>query len=276
MTGRDLRGKVVAITGGGRGIGAATAAAFAQAGAKVAIGDLDTDRADEVARSAGGRGWHLDVRDPSSYDTFFDRVDAELGGFDVLVNNAGIMPIVEFASETSQSIHRQIDINLLGVVWGTQKAIARLSPTGGHIVNIASIAGLVGIPGVATYVATKHAVVGLTDTLRRELRDSGIGFTVVLPGHVRTELTDGVQQHWLAKSVGPEDVAAAIVNGVRRGKARVYVPRRVGVLTNIETVLPTRLADLATRVTGADRTVMTAALSPARAYYESRVGESGP
>ncbi len=117
MTGRDLRGKVVAITGGGRGIGAATAAAFAKAGAKVAIGDLDTGCADDVARSVGGRGWHLDVRDPSSFDTFFDRVEGELGGFDVLVNNAGIMPIVEFASETSESIHRQIEINLLGVVW---------------------------------------------------------------------------------------------------------------------------------------------------------------
>ncbi len=149
-----------------------------------------------------------------------------------------------------------------------------MSLTGGHIVNIASIAGLVGIPGVATYVATKHAVVGLTDTLRRELRDSDIGFTVVLPGHVRTELTDGVQQHWLARAVGPEDVAQAIANGVRRGKARVYVPRRVGVLTNIETVLPTRLADLATRVTGADRTIMTAALSPARQAYDARVRNS--
>ncbi len=110
-----------------------------------------------------------------------------------MINNAGIMPVTPFVEESEESIHRQIDINLHGVITGTQLAIERMRPRGrGHIVNIASQAGKGGLPGIATYSATKHAVVGLTEAVRWELRGSGVETHCVMPTVVNTELTSGV------------------------------------------------------------------------------------
>src|SRR5262245_52918024 len=166
---RSLSGKVVAITGGARGIGKATAAALVRKGCRVAIGDLDLDLAERTATELGGGtvALALDVTDRASFAAFLDAAERELGPVDVVVNNAGIMPVAPLVEEPDDSIRRQIDINLYGVIVGTQLAIERLRPRGsGHIVNIASQAGKGGVPGIATYSATKHAVVGLSEAVR--------------------------------------------------------------------------------------------------------------
>ena len=174
---RSLAGDVVAITGGARGIGRATAAALIAQGARVAIGDIDAALAERTAQELGSGtvGLPLDVTNRTSFATFLDEVENRLGPLDVLINNAGIMPIGPFVEETDATAIRMIDINLHGVIYGSKLALERFIPRNrGHIVQIASIAGKVGFPGGATYCATKHAVVGLSESIRAELRGTNI------------------------------------------------------------------------------------------------------
>src|SRR5947208_873303 len=154
---RSLAGRVVAITGGARGIGRATAAALIVQGARVAIGDIDAPLAVQSAQKLGGGtvGLPLDVTDRASFDRFLADVEQQLGPLDVLINNAGIMPVGPFIEETDATAERLVDINLHGVIYGSKLALERFLPQGrGHLVNIASVAGKAGFPGGATYCAT--------------------------------------------------------------------------------------------------------------------------
>src|SRR5437763_15983833 len=162
---RSLVGKVVAITGGARGIGRATASGLIAQGARVAIGDIDAELAVRTAQElgAGTVGLPLAVTDCESFERFLQGVDDALGPLDVLINNAGIMPIGPFIEESDATARAMIDINLHGVIFGSKLAVKRFIPRGsGHLVNIASAAGKAGFPSGATYSATKHAVVGLS------------------------------------------------------------------------------------------------------------------
>src|SRR5437763_4370509 len=209
---RSLVGAVVAITGGGRGIGRATAAALIAQGAKVAIGDLDAALAARTAKELGHDtvGLALDVTNQVSFETFLDQVEAQRGPLDVLINNAGIMPIGPFTEESDETARALVDINLHGVIFGSKLALRRFLPRGsGHLVNIASAAGKAGFPGGATYCATKHAVGGLREAIRAEIRDYNIDTSLVMPIVVHTELGSGLPETRGFKAVEPEDVAAA-------------------------------------------------------------------
>jgi NAD(P)-dependent dehydrogenase (short-subunit alcohol dehydrogenase family) len=270
---RSLNGKVVAITGGARGIGRATAAALIAQGARVGIGDIDAPLAEQTAAElgAGTIGLSLDVTDRESFAAFLDEVERQLGPLDVLINNAGIMPIGPFIEETDATAAKLVDINVQGVILGSKLAIERFLPRGrGHIVQLASICGKGGFPGVATYCATKHAVVGLTETLRAELRGTGIEFHQVLPIGVNTELYSGVQQARGFKTPEPEDVANTIVELLQTGKFEAFVPRAVGVLTRLQGLVPRQVTDAIIRLTKGDQ-VMLAPNHDARAAYDARV-----
>src|SRR5947209_13798370 len=207
---RSLAGRVVAITGGARGIGRATAAALISQGARVAIGDIEASLAQRTADElgAGTVGLPLDVTDRASFDAFLSEAESRLGPLDILINNAGIMPTGPFVEESDATAKRMVDINLHGVIFGSKLALERFTRRGrGHLVNIASIAGKAGAAHVATYCATKHAVVGLTEALRQEYADTAIDFTVVMPVGVNTELYSGLQQMRGIKTPEPEDVA---------------------------------------------------------------------
>jgi NADP-dependent 3-hydroxy acid dehydrogenase YdfG len=270
---RSLGGQVVAITGGARGIGRASAAALIAQGARVAIGDIEAGLAERSAQDlgAGTIGLALDVTDRESFDGFLQEVEARLGPLDVLINNAGIMPIGEFAKETDATAKRMVDINLHGVIYGSKLALERFQPRGrGHLVNIASIAGKGGAVHGATYAATKHAVVGLSDSLRQELRGSGVDVTVVMPVGVNTELYSGLQQMRGLKTPQPEDVADAIVEALQTGRFEVYVPKSMGVTVRLTSLLPRRAAEAVGRLIKADQ-VLTAPDPTARAAYEARM-----
>jgi NAD(P)-dependent dehydrogenase (short-subunit alcohol dehydrogenase family) len=268
---RNLSGKVVAITGGARGIGKATAAALARRGCRVAIGDVDLPLAEATAAELGSDtvALPLDVTDRSSFESFLAEVESRLGPLDAIVNNAGIMPVTPLVEESEESVIRQVDINLHGVIAGTQLAIARMQPRGsGHIVNIASQAGKAGIPGIATYSATKHGVVGLSEAVRQELRDSGVEISCVMPTLVNTELTDGVGQRWI-KPVEAEDVANEIVDALEAPRFDVFVPRANGVLFKITALLPRAAREWLGRFMGVDK-LMTQVDREARRDYEER------
>jgi NAD(P)-dependent dehydrogenase (short-subunit alcohol dehydrogenase family) len=273
----SLSGKVVAITGGARGIGKATATALVRKGCRVAIGDLDLGLAEQTASGLGGGtiALALDVTDRASFERFLEETERQLGPLDAVVNNAGIMPVTPFAEESEASVHRQVDINLHGVITGTQLAIERLRPRGGGcIVNIASQAGKAGVPGIATYSATKHAVVGLSEAVRQELRGSGIEVVCVMPTVVNTELTSGVGQRWV-KPVEASDVADQIVDAMEVPRFDVFVPRSNGVLFRLVSLLPRGAREGIARLMKVDK-LMTEVDRGARRAYEERAAASEP
>jgi NAD(P)-dependent dehydrogenase (short-subunit alcohol dehydrogenase family) len=152
-----VAGTVVAITGGARGIGLAIADAFVHAGAKVVIGDLDTELAQTASTRCGAAvyGVHLDVTDPASFAALFNSAEMHFGPVEILINNAGIMPTGEFLDETPEMTDRIININLHGVITGCRLAGLHMRDRGsGIIINVASMAGLFGAPSIATYCAT--------------------------------------------------------------------------------------------------------------------------
>ncbi|MBS1869858.1 MAG: SDR family oxidoreductase [Actinobacteria bacterium] len=274
---RSLTGKVVAITGGARGIGRATAAALVRKGAQVAIGDVDVALAERTAAELGGGtvALPLDVTDRASFERFLDETERRLGPLDVLVNNAGIMQLGRFVDERDAVAARQVDINLHGVIHGSKLALERFLPRRrGHLVNIASTAGKAGVPGGATYSATKHAVVGLTEAIRGEIRGSGVETSVVMPVPVNTELAAGlVSGRGLTATVEPEQVADAIVAALERPRHDVYVPKGIAVGVRLGALMPRRVAEAIGRSAKTDRILADADLG-ARAAYEQRAAAS--
>jgi NAD(P)-dependent dehydrogenase (short-subunit alcohol dehydrogenase family) len=274
---RSLSGKVVAITGGARGIGKATAKALVAKGCRVAIGDLDLELAERSAAELGGGtvALALDVTDRSSFTHFLDEAERQLGPLDAVVNNAGIMPVTPFAEEGEDSIRRQVEINFLGVITGTQLAIQRLRPrNNGYIVNIASQAGKAGVPGIATYSGTKHAVVGVSEAVRAELRETGIEVLCVMPTVVNTELTSGVGQKWV-KPVEASDVADEIVDAMEVPRFDVFVPRANGALYKILGPLPRAWREWLGRAMGVDKLMIEVDHGARRAYEERAAASKG-
>jgi NAD(P)-dependent dehydrogenase (short-subunit alcohol dehydrogenase family) len=274
---RSLNGRVVAITGGARGIGKATAEALVRRGARVAIGDLDLALAEQTATGLGGGSvaLALDVSDRASFEAFLDETERQLGPLDVVINNAGIMPTTPFVEESEDSFRRQIEINLIGVINGTQLALQRMLPrNSGHIVNIASQAGKTGVPGIATYSATKHAVVGLSEAVRAEIRGRAIEISCVMPTIVNTELTSGVVDQRFVKPIEAVDVAEAIVAALEVPRFDVYVPKSNGALLRGANLMPRAAAEWVGRTMGTDK-LMTEVDHGARAAYEDRVAHSG-
>jgi NADP-dependent 3-hydroxy acid dehydrogenase YdfG len=274
---RSLAGRVVAITGGARGIGRATAEALAREGARVAIGDLDAELARRTAAEIGPSvaAFALDVTDRASFETFVDAVEARIGPVDVLVNNAGIMPLGPFVEEDDITARRLVDINVHGVMYGMKVVLPRFTARrSGHLVNIASAAGKGPYPGGATYCGTKHFVVGVTETVRGELRGSGVDVSVVMPVVVDTELATGLGTPRGVPWVQPQDVAEAIVETLRRPRFDVYVPRSMGPLTALAAIVPRPIREAALRAIGADRVLWVDRAK--RRGYELRAARSEP
>ncbi|WP_280415209.1 SDR family oxidoreductase [Nocardia carnea] len=274
MTGTvSIRGKVVVITGGARGIGLATAVALAKLGAKIAIGDIDEKTVKESGTDYDFDHYgRLDVTDQQSFSTFLDDVERELGPIDVLINNAGIMPTGRLVDESDQITRRILDINVYGVILGSKIALARmLERRRGHIINIASLAGETHIPGLATYNASKHAVLGFTDTLREEYRGTGVEFSSVLPTLTRTELGSGVAAPKGLPAAEPEDIAAAVVRLIAKPKAKARVTRAAGAMSVFVNLLPQSVGDALGRSMGSAQTFLDDVDSEQRKAYEERI-----
>ncbi|MCM2577122.1 SDR family oxidoreductase [Streptomyces meridianus] len=275
--GSTLAGRVIAVTGAGRGIGRAVAETLARAGGLVALGDLDgaaaRSAADEISRSTDGRaaGFALDVTDAASFERFLDRAEQRFGPLDVLVNNAGIMWVGPFADETEQTALRQFDVNVHGVLRGMKLAAPRMRARGaGHIVNIASAASKLAPAGEATYAAGKHAVHGYSTAVRAELRGTGVHVSVVMPGVVDTELAVGTSAG-LIRRLAPQDVADTVLSVVRRPRPEVSLPRQVGLVPLVSALLPARLRPWWQRMVVPDQ--LAALKDPSvRAEYERGAG----
>lgn len=266
----SVSGSRVLITGGARGIGRATAALFAGRGARVWIGDVDQDTCLRTAAELGVCGGRLDVTAMASWREFVARMSSADGPPDILVNNAGVMPLGPLEAETEQVRDLVLDVNVRGVLNGMQTVLGGMVQRGhGHVINVASMAGLIPIAGMVSYNASKFAVLGASLAARQEYAGTGVSVSVILPSAVRTELVSGAPLGGMPV-VEPEDVAAEILDVVGSRVARRSVPRWLAPAWDARTFVPERLQNLLRGLID-DRRALTSIDSAGRSGYLERV-----
>ena len=271
----NIAGKTIAITGAARGIGFATAKALLARGARVVIGDRDVALGESAVARLGNlgpvSGYPLDVADRESFATFLDKARADGGGhIDVLINNAGVMPVGPFLDLTETAIRSAIEVNFYGVVNGCRLVLPEMvRRRRGHIVNIASIAGMLAVPGQALYAGTKFAVLGLSTALADEYAPQGVEVSAVMPTFTNTELISGTKTGGMTAPVEPEDIAAAVVRILDKPKTAVAVPYSFRFIGAAAAFLPPRGRRWLSARTGTDRVFLDLDTA-ARAAYEQR------
>ena len=271
----NIKGKTIAITGAARGIGFATAKALLGRGARVVIGDRDVALGESAVAKLSNlgpvSGYPLDVADPESFAAFLDKARADGGGhIDVLINNAGVMPVGPFLDHTEQTIRSAIEVNFYGVVNGCRLVLPEMvKRRRGHIVNVASLAGMLAVPGQALYAGTKFAVVGFTTALSDEYAPQGVDVSCVMPTFTNTELISGTATAGMTAPVEPEDIAAAVVKTLDKPKTIVSVPYSLRFIAAATAFLPPRGRRWLSAKTGTSRVFLDYDAS-ARAAYEQR------
>ncbi|OBG94486.1 short-chain dehydrogenase [Mycobacterium sp. E136] len=271
----NIRGKTIAITGAARGIGYATAKALLARGARVVIGDRDVALQEsavaQLTKLGPVSGYPLDVTDRESFSAFLDKARTDGGGrIDVLINNAGVMPIGPFVDETEQSIRSTLEVNLYGVIAGCQLVLPdMIARRSGHIINIASLSGLIPVPGQVVYVGAKFGVVGLTAALADEVAPHNVDVSVIMPPFTNTELISGTKSGGAIKPVEPEEIAAAIVKTLDKPKTHVSVPAPLRFTAQAAQMLGPRGRRWLNNKLGLDRVFLDFDTS-ARKKYEDR------
>lgn len=275
----NIRGKTIAITGAARGIGYATAAALLARGARVVIGDRDVALQEsavlELTKLGRVSGYPLDVTDRESFASFLDKARTDGGGhIDVLINNAGVMPIGPFLEQSEQSIRSSIEVNVYGVLTGCRLALPDMvKRRSGHVINIASMSGLIPLPGQVVYVGAKYAVVGLSTALADEMAPHGVNVSVIMPPFTNTDLIAGTKSSGVIKPVEPKDIAAAIIKTLNKPKTHVSVPPPLRFTAQAAQLLPPRGRRRLNKALGLD-TVFLDYDAAKRKSYEDRAQDA--
>lgn len=270
----NINGRTIAITGAARGIGHATAQALLKRGARVVIGDRDVDTLESAVtglqRLGPVAGHPLDVTDRDSFAAFLDKARSEGGGrIDVLINNAGVMPIGPFLQQSEQAIRSAIEVNFYGVLNGCRLVLPEMvKRRSGHIINIASLSGMIPVPGQVVYVGSKFAVVGLSTALADEFAPHGVDVTVLMPPFTNTELISGTKTTAVNKPVEPEDIAAAVVKTLDKPKTHVSVPAALRFVAAAASMLGPRGRRWLNKRLGLDRVFLDFDTTERKAYEE--------
>ena len=239
---------VAIVTGGGMGLGEALCEELGRRGATVVIADVDADAATQVAArlqqdGTRARGLHVDVASEADVAHLIDSTVADYGHLDYMINNAGIAIGGDTRDLSMEQWRRVLDVNLLGVVYGTVNAYQVMARQGhGHIVNISSLSGLIPQPGNTPYCTSKHGIVGLSLSLRFEGADLGVKVSAVCPGDMKTKIYDNMavmnmpreqivalsrHTHYLMPQMSAQAAARAILRGVARNQALIVFPTAV-------------------------------------------------
>jgi NAD(P)-dependent dehydrogenase (short-subunit alcohol dehydrogenase family) len=256
-------GRTAIVTGAGGGIGSALTRALVEAGATVVCADVALDAAEQAAATDGpgrARPVRLDVTDAAAVQALVDEVADQHGRLDLMFNNAGITLLGDTEDLTLAQWDAIIDVNLRGVVHGVVAAYPQMIRQGdGHIVNTASMGGLMAAGLLTSYVATKHAVVGLSLALRSEAAARGVGVTVVCPAAVETQMLDQgeigpvrgrdyyLKGQGIRRPLDPDDLAAQVLAGVRANRAMVVAPRQARIAWRLGRYAPGFTQRMATR-----------------------------
>ncbi len=259
----ELKGTTALITGGAGGLGFATALVLGREGMHVALWDLNGERIEKCIaelRAAGvtAKGWALDVTDPTAVRAGALQVERELGPVFLLNNNAGVHTPGDFLESTDEVIKRQVEVNLNSYFWCAKAFVpGMVKRNEGHIVMIASAAGLLGVPGMTAYSATKHAVVGFAESLRLELRRGGaaaVGVTIVCPSFIDTGMFPNTTPPLFTPWLKPEALAEKIVSAVKARRLYVREPSMVKLIPLLK-ALPRFMSDALCSLTGMDRSL---------------------
>ncbi len=251
---QDLSGRVAVVTGAASGIGRAVAMRLAESGSILALADIQVDALEETARLVRGTGatatTHVvDVADRERMRAFADEVIDAHGHVHILVNNAGVAVMSSIEEHSWEDFDWIVGINFWGVVHGCRYFLPYMRrESEGHIVNLSSLFGLIGLPTQGAYCATKAAVRSLSETLLAELRGTGIGVTSVHPGGIKTDIVrssrgpEDEKEETIATferfGVEPDYAAVRIVNAIRHNKSRLRICRETYVVDLLKRLLP--------------------------------------
>jgi len=245
-----LKEKVTIITGAAGGIGSATAHIFAKQGAVLVLTDIRKKELEELNVALKDLGAETmviehDVTNPESWQSLIENVRQKYGKIDILVNNAGVIHPGATEKIALENVHHQVSVNFLGTINGCRAVLPLMKEqNSGKIVNVASLGGIVPMPGEAIYSATKFAIRGYSLSLYAELRKSPVGIAVVCPDSVDTPqldyelLYDEAVLSFIGEPLKPEKVAKGIIKAVRKNKAEILVPSGMGVFCRIGMAFP--------------------------------------
>lgn len=270
--------RVAVVTGAARGIGRQIASDLLAAGYTVVIGDLDLEQTEATALElgAGCSAVRLDVTDRRNVASVVAEVEKSVGPIDVWINNAGIMPTGYFTEQSLEVSAKVIEVNFLGVVQATKAVLPLLLERhSGAILNIASATGAKPIAGAAVYSGTKGAIVNFSDAVRREIRNSGVQISVILPNFARTPMSVGITAPPALGSVSAEQVSAVALRALRTGRFESFVPRRLGPVIRFSRLLPTRVQDWLDDRIGTDRIGLGGNPAARAAYIDEAMRKEG-
>lgn len=264
---RELEGKVAVVTGAGSGIGRETALALGAKGCRLALCDVDQDSLDELSAELQSAGsfvttHHVDVANKAQMQAFADDVVAAHGGVQILVNNAGVTIIASFEDQSLEDFEWIVGVNFWGVVYGCKFFLPHLKASGeGHIVNLSSVFGIIAPPLQTSYVATKFAVRGYSESLRAELADHRIGVTSVHPGTIQTNIVRDARLLTTSEAVrantqrlfdrlgtSPDVVAARVVKAIEYNSPRVLITTETRVADALKRFMPATTDGIVARV----------------------------